>query len=490
MFVYNRLGYLTHAYDQNHNLSIQRCVDPFGNVLSESFPNGFTLEKTYDLQSRLTSLTLPDGYIEYAYDPLYLRAVTRYSKEQAYTHRYTSYDLSGNLLLETLPGNLGDLTHAYNSNSLEICRKSPYFSEYYQYDSAGNLIDRIGDENIQYTYDALSQLTSESNRFTYAYDSLYNRTHKNDQASPTNTFNELSSETYDLNGHQISLDNFTLSYDLLGRLLSAHSEEKQIYFTYDPLGRRLSKKVIETDSCQEEHYLYHGTQEIGAFDSTHHCKNLRLLANEQTLAIELPGKTLIPLCDNQGSIRRLIDLKHHTLTDTYDFSAFGEELAPSHSENPWRYASKRFDPDLHLLDFGARFYDMRTGRWLTPDPEGFRDSTNLYQYVFNNPFKYTDPDGKLIFAVPLLALTWKLLAVACITACVGYQIEQMHSHHSSAVNEFNAAVHQVVQGSTGLIGLLIRNPSISKNIEVYAPDRPLPRDKDGVPIPEVDKPHT
>jgi RHS repeat-associated protein len=221
---------------------------------------------------------------------------------------------------------------------------------------------------------------------------------------------------------------------------------------------------------------------------------LGVLANEQTIAIDLPGKTLIPLRDNQNSIRRLIDLKNHNLVESHDFSAFGEELKASiHRENPWTYASKRLDPDLHLLNFGARLYNARTGRWLTPDPAGFHDSTNLYQYVFNNPFKYTDPDGKFIFAVPLLAFTWKLLAVACVTACVGYQIEQMqaHSHHSSAVNEFNAAVHQVVQSSTGLVGLLTRNPSISKKIEMYAPDRPLPRDpRTQEPVPEADVPHT
>lgn len=34
------------------------------------------------------------------------------------------------------------------------------------------------------------------------------------------------------------------------------------------------------------------------------------------------------------------------------------------------------------------------------------------------------------------------------------------------------------------------NNVLSKNTEVYVPDRPLPKDKDGVFIPETDAPHT
>ena len=90
----------------------------------------------------------------------------------------------------------------------------------------------------------------------------------------------------------------------------------------------------------------------------------------------------------------------------YEFSAFGEEKQKVVDSNPWRFASKRFDPELGLLYFGKRYYDPELGRWLTTDPAGFVDGVNLYQYLFNNPFRYTDPDGQFIFAIPIL--TWAL----------------------------------------------------------------------------------
>ncbi|MCG9732325.1 RHS repeat-associated core domain-containing protein [Shewanella sp. Isolate13] len=45
----------------------------------------------------------------------------------------------------------------------------------------------------------------------------------------------------------------------------------------------------------------------------------------------------------------------------------------------------------------ARYYDPLIGRFYSNDPIGFRDvhSFNRYAYANNNPYKYTDPTGKV-----------------------------------------------------------------------------------------------
>lgn len=49
------------------------------------------------------------------------------------------------------------------------------------------------------------------------------------------------------------------------------------------------------------------------------------------------------------------------------------------------------------LDFGARIYDPRIGRWLSVDPlSGKYPSLSPYAFVANNPIIYIDPDGKRI----------------------------------------------------------------------------------------------
>jgi len=71
--------------------------------------------------------------------------------------------------------------------------------------------------------------------------------------------------------------------------------------------------------------------------------------------------------------------------------------------------------------------------------------------VFNNSFRYKDPDGRFIIALPLLALTWKVVAIAIVTAYVSYELEHQHEHSNSALARgFNSAVHQTVQHIGGV----------------------------------------
>jgi len=46
------------------------------------------------------------------------------------------------------------------------------------------------------------------------------------------------------------------------------------------------------------------------------------------------------------------------------------------------------------LDFGARIYDSRIGRWMSIDAELKKaPSRSSYRAFFCTPLKYTDPDG-------------------------------------------------------------------------------------------------
>lgn len=104
---------------------------------------------------------------------------------------------------------------------------------------------------------------------------------------------------------------------------------------------------------------------------------------------------------------------------SYAFTAFGECI-PSASLNPWRYAGKRWDPELNLSYFGKRYYDSQLARWLTPDPMGFVDGTNLYQHLLNNPYGYIDPNGEFVVAIPLII--WGVGAAAPTLAAIGTYI--------------------------------------------------------------------
>src|SRR5690625_3213593 len=52
------------------------------------------------------------------------------------------------------------------------------------------------------------------------------------------------------------------------------------------------------------------------------------------------------------------------------------------------------------LDFGARIYDSRVGRWLSVDPLASKyPGISTYAFVANSPMMFVDPDGREIIPV-------------------------------------------------------------------------------------------
>jgi RHS repeat-associated protein len=344
-------------------------------------------------------------------------------KQLLYEHTYDAYDQSGILIRESLIGGLGSAEYEYDENGRKISAISPYYTQNCLYDENGNLIEMSSDGTSQfYRYDALSQLISE-NETSYSYDSHFNRIKKNDEKLEYNGLDELvtkGSQTYeyDLNGNLIHDGETAFKYDHLNRLTEAKKEGRKVIFQYDPLGRRVSKKAYLLTDEKERHamseiYLYDGDNELAAYHPHLYLKHLKAaglsLGNDlhQPVAMELLGGVFAPILDTCGNVKKLVDIKSKKITHEYVHTAFGEAIDKSEScFNPWRCSGKRFDPETGLIYFGKRYYNPRIARWMTTDPAGEHDSSNLYQYLFNNPLKYCDPDGRFVFmiAIPVVEI--------------------------------------------------------------------------------------
>ncbi len=60
---------------------------------------------------------------------------------------------------------------------------------------------------------------------------------------------------------------------------------------------------------------------------------------------------------------------------------------------PIGYTGQRYDTELGLYHYKARYFHPGLGRFLQPDPVGYKAGMNLYAYCSNDGLNHTDPDG-------------------------------------------------------------------------------------------------
>ena len=193
-FQYDELGRLVAGS------GFARTLDPFGNILREEWANGLWIESIYDNWNRPLERTLPDqSQIRYQYDGPLLKEVVRIGADGqiSYTHRYDRYDEAGRLLAET---HLRPSNYVLDAMGRQILKDDPYLTEKCSYDPISNLVQK---NEVLYSYDPLSQITSESGQFTARYDARFNRIEKNGSPIPIDTLNQIETEEYDANGNLI-----------------------------------------------------------------------------------------------------------------------------------------------------------------------------------------------------------------------------------------------------------------------------------------------
>ena len=116
------------------------------------------------------------------------------------------------------------------------------------------------------------------------------------------------------------------------------------------------------------------------------------------------GKTFANGMDLNGNVALLVNTATGKAAATYDYGPFGEPIRQSGEyakTNPYRFSTKYTDDETGLLDYGHRYYDPMTGRWLSRDPVEEEGGINLYGFVSNNG----------VTAVDFLGLKEQLLTV-------------------------------------------------------------------------------
>jgi RHS repeat-associated protein len=104
-----------------------------------------------------------------------------------------------------------------------------------------------------------------------------------------------------------------------------------------------------------------------------------------------------------------------------EYEPYGERILreDSGTNNLW-FTGKQEEEDFGISYFGARWYDPSIGRFMAIDPTGFNhkniQSFNRYAYANNNPYLFTDPNGKSAALAPYLLLIGGLILFTIATS--------------------------------------------------------------------------
>ncbi|WP_164852328.1 colicin E5-related ribonuclease [Rheinheimera riviphila] len=256
-------------------------------------------------------------------------------------------------------------------------------------ESIVNLVD--SSKSISLTYDGLDRLNTASGYWgsgNFVYDTLGNLTQKNlGTQQLTYQYNQTSKRLDSVTG------GYTFSYDDRGNVTNNGKRS----FTFNRANQLTNSGTIG--------YVYDG-----------HNRRVKKTGSNQGYSVYSQNGKLM-LTDGTNGATSYIYLGKELIAKVGSAAALEDKPG---------YTGHVEDKDLSLTYMQQRYYDPVIGRFYSNDPVGFTADKpmmfNRYAYANNNPYRFTDPDGRFAFLAVLVTPQGIALAAATIAA-VGHGIK-------------------------------------------------------------------
>ncbi len=396
------------------------AYDAFGNLAQQQKTElgvTYTTRYTHDAGNRLTAITYPDGRVlAYTRDAIGRIQSATLTINGIVTPivTYRTYRADGLLTAQNFGNGLIETRSSYDlQGRLGEQRLGTLDARTYGYDANGNLTAHptLGVLN----YDLLDRLSGEPGT-AYTYDGNGNRQTANDvpytYATASNRLIALDglSLNRDAAGNLTADTNFTYTYNQAGRLATVSGKDRKgnpvllATYTYNAQGQRTRKTTPTATTVY--HYDPAGnliTETTNSGTSIRAYVHFDRMPVAQIDRVKSGGTTTdVPTylyTDHLGT-PRLGTNSQGTITWRNDGDAFA--VAPP-NEDPdqdrklttvnLRFPGQYYDQESGFHYNWQRYYDPKTGRYITSDPIGLKGELNTYAYVNSNAFRWADPLG-------------------------------------------------------------------------------------------------
>jgi RHS repeat-associated protein len=408
-YSYNDLGLLTTIEEriENNTYASTYAYDQFGNNTELTYPSGFKINKIYDSEGNMTRVVNAQNN----QNIWVIGGVNRYNQHTSFsvgnktnTRQYNKYGIPQRF---TTAG-IQDLKFTFEDQTGNLLAREDVLKglkEEFQYDN----LDRLTSFEIPALLTKTEMQYADNGNIEFKTDAgayLYHDTKKNavQYVIPPTAVSPIS---------QLDQD---ITYNFYNKVETIEEGDYRAEFTYGHDQQRRKTILYHNGQTQQVKYFSHLSEEINTLgQNAQDPITVEYIAGGSGLAAihVKQGNTsnvYYTYTDHLGSIVTLTD-QNGNIVHEQNFDAWGRRrdavtweyiTTPiTVGEDFWwlrGYTGHEHLEEFALINMNGRLYDPILGRMLSPDnyvqSALFSQSFNRYAYGYNNPLKYTDPDGE------------------------------------------------------------------------------------------------